>query len=437
METIIRGISRFFSNLVWIAIIALVLVFFRAVIAYMGPTESNQPFREEVFELQRTLTALRQKAARVKNELKIKEEKLRIMQEEIEQLRNESGFVARTTNQAVILKRQLYDIPALQMERLSLLSEMVRADQDISGNQKELAVKNSPSFPDYFKHAWKIYGKRYLLWTAFLIFFAPFLWALFVYYIAAALVEKMRPFVLEDSGYLPFGGISPEVDAKLVFPLRGKTRLFLRSGWCKKRLNTVTVMKLIWNWRYPFVSIAADLCELISYRAEEGKEGTVTITAPYEDLFIARVDLTEETAFVIRPKYLVGVTDGIQVRTHWSFSPHRLLSGRIRQIILCGKGSIFVAGSWGVEAETVKAGENSRIEAKMLLGYEALARYSLCRTETFWHYFRGRSELFDIRIGEGLFLTQNNAWAAAKAKTSAFERGLEVLLNGIGHLLGF
>ena len=79
---------------------------------------------------------------------------------------------------------------------------------------------------------------------------------------------------------------------------------------------------------------------------------------------------------------------------------------------------------------------NYKIEAARLLGYDAHASYSLCRTETWWHYFRKEAALFDIKIEKGIFLTQTISYTYSKTKQNAIEKCVNFVLNGIGSFLG-
>ncbi len=228
-----------------------------------------------------------------------------------------------------------------------------------------------------------------------------------------------------------------------LFDIPENTVLYIRGKdgeWIKKRENTKSRTRLIWNHRYPLVSFAADLLELVEYRGK-GKHspGRVWIGSPYPDLFLKRIDLNG-TELVIRPKALIGLTSGLTLRTRWSFGWRSILAGRIRRIILAGHGTVFLAGGWGVE-ETRLSGKISdcRIERPLLLAYTPESEFSLCRTETFWHYWRSSADLFDLKLHKGLFITQNNALKLPDGprKRTAMEKLTNTFLNGIGSLFGF
>ena len=269
----------------------------------------------------------------------------------------------------------------------------------------------------------------------FLLFF-PLIASAILYYGFAKVVEGFRPIIIDGSNGNVVDIAVSESDVSIDIELSGKEHLYLRGGWCKKKSGVNAVTRLMWKWDAPLVTFAADLFELVDFSAAGSSPGKLTVTAPDPDMFISRIDLGPGRAIVIRPRHLIGVTDGIRIKTYWNFSLHNILAGKIRQIVLEGDGFILVSGSWGISSSTV-AGDNSKIESNLLIGYDAHASYSLCRTETFWHYFRKEASLFDVKVEDGTFVTQNNSWAYSNKNASFIERAATAFLNGIGSILGF
>ena len=276
----------------------------------------------------------------------------------------------------------------------------------------------------------------YFLVIYLVLLFEPLLKALVLYYFIAEIVEKTKPM----KNNLPQGCFSnidmPNTDPSLNIAIKPGEHFYLRGGWCKSRKNVTAKTKLMWHWNAPLITFAADLVELVDYFAEHS-DWEITVTAPEPDLFIGEIDLTGTNGFVIRPKYLIGVTDQVKIKTVWSFSLHNILSGRIRQVILFGNGRIIVSGAWGIEIQNADPGTDHRIEYPMLIGYDAQAGYSLCKTETFWHYFRKEAALFDIKIQNGNFISQKKTWSYTKKDAMLIEKFLDTFLNGLGSFLGF
>ena len=105
-------------------------------------------------------------------------------------------------------------------------------------------------------------------------------------------------------------------------------------------------------------------------------------------------------------------------------------------MVLYGNGRIFVYGYQGVN-NIVAEEKDYKIESSLLIGYDAHAAFSLCRTETWWHYFRKESELFDVKIKDGIFLTQTTSGVYRNPEANWLEKCVNFILNGIGSILGF
>ena len=222
-----------------------------------------------------------------------------------------------------------------------------------------------------------------------LLIIYPFVASLILYHCFAPIVEKFKPIMAwGDSSKNIF---MANVKSALKVKLNSVEHLFFRGDWIGNRCDVRVKTKLMWKWNAPFVTFAAQLFELKEYFSERGKCGEITIAAPAADLYIGEILLQKNSAIVIRPKYLIGVSDGIKIQAIWNFSLHNIFAGKIRQIVLYGEGRVFIYGYQGVNCITAE-GKNYKIESDLLIGYDARSAYSLCRTETWWHYFRKESD---------------------------------------------
>ncbi len=309
--------------------------------------------------------------------------------------------------------------------------QLLKAEREMLEIKADLAASFGDCFARNFKHF-----PHYMVEFFLLLIFLPVIISLLLYYVFAGVVEGFRPIVADGKSDSAMGIAVTDSDVSLDLEIGGNEHLYLRGGWCKKKSNVNVRTKLMWKWRAPLVTFAADLFELVDFSASGSVPGKITVTAPEPDMFISRIDLGSGRAVVIRPRHLIGVTDGIMIKTYWNFSLHNILAGKIRQIVLYGNGCILVSGSWGVSSSTVSQ-DNCKIESDLLVGYDAHASYSLCRTETWWHYFRKEASLFDIKIENGTFVTQNNNWSYTNKNASFIEKAVTAFLNGIGSILGF
>lgn len=287
---------------------------------------------------------------------------------------------------------------------------------------------------DVFIVRMKLNCFKYSLYIFLLLVFSPILVSLFTYYVIARLVEKSAPITALKKEPNTENIDMKKARAALVTELSGDEHLYLRGGWKGATDGLRARTKFMWKWSAPLITFAADLFELVDFSVEKDN-GSITITAPEPDLYIGEIILSRNRAIVIRPRHLIGITNGIKIKTVWNFKLHNILAGKIRQVILYGNGRIFIYGTQGIE-ENNAIGKDYKIEAYRMLGYDAHAAYSLCRTETWWHYYRKEAVLFDVKIQKGVFLTQTISRTYTKADQNGIEKCVNFILNGIGSFLG-
>ena len=303
------------------------------------------------------------------------------------------------------------------------------------------------SLADVLSHEWRQNGLRILLFTICFVLFTPPLWLVFMYYCVAALIEKAPPVriqarstdgELEPIFHRAARSVTYEIPEGKTFYLRAQG-----GDWGKERHDVVCRTKFLWRWKAPLVSVAADLVELLAYRRDPAAKtpGQIKMTSPRDDeVYIQQIELRGGRGLVLTPRHVIALTDDVRVRAVWSFKLHNFISMRLRHIVFYGTGTVFIIGGRGIDVQRIETGSNAthKIEDGVLVGYVPGAAYSLCRTQTFWAYFRGMTSLLDYRLCGGTFLTQNLVGRHEKEVLgSGFDRFMSVLLNGVGKLLGF
>ena len=303
------------------------------------------------------------------------------------------------------------------------------------------------SLAESVSHEWNTNGLKFLLFTICFVLFTPPMWLVFMYYVAAAIVERFPPIRIRAKD--ADGAAEPtfhRAARSITFAIPEGRTFYLRAqggDWGKERRDVTCRTKFMWRWTAPLVSVAADLVELLAYRQEPGAKtsGQVKMTSPRDDeVYIQQIELNGGPGLVLIPRHVIGLTDDVEVRTVWSFKLHNLISMRLRHIVFFGTGTIFIIGGRGIDVQRIEPGSRAvhKIEDGVLVGYVPGAAYSLCRTQTFWAYFRGMTSLLDYKLCGGTFLTQNLVGRQEKEVLgSGLDRFLSVLLNGIGKLLGF
>jgi len=303
------------------------------------------------------------------------------------------------------------------------------------------------SLTESVSQEWNANGIRILLFTICFVLFTPPLWLVFMYYVAAAIVERFPPIRIrtKDSEGTPEPTFH-RAARSIIFTIPEGRKFYLRAqggDWGKERRDVTCRTKFMWRWGAPLVSIAADLVELLAYRNDPTAKtpGQIKLTSPRDDeVYIQQIELNGGPGLVLTPRHVIGLTDDVEVRTVWSFKLHNLISMRLRHIVFFGTGTIFIIGGRGIDVQKIEPGSHAihKIEDGVLVGYVPGAAYSLCRTQTFWAYFRGMTSLLDYKLCGGTFLTQNLVGKQEKEVLgSGLDRFLSVLLNGIGKLLGF
>lgn len=277
-----------------------------------------------------------------------------------------------------------------------------------------------------------------MVMLAALVLVGPALWKAFWFYVLAALASGRPPARIgrsDTSGTLTDGprGKCLEVEVAPDRPL------VARMDWVQQyapRLAKQT--RFLFAWRSPFTSFAAGLAEMTELTARPGEPtGRVLLNAGSDpNAYILALELDQHPGLVLRPGAVVGVTGSIHLRPRWHLgSLHHWIAGRVRHILFCGTGVVYVSGVGGVEVSALD--QDVVIEEALVLGYDSRAAFATVRTETFWPYFRGKTSLFDYRFAGGHAAIRQTTAPTTARQGNPFVRTVDALLNGIGKLLGF
>ncbi len=266
----------------------------------------------------------------------------------------------------------------------------------------------------------------------------PLIGKAFWYYVLAALASRRPPARIT----------SPERPGTLTAVGQGKVLevevtpdqpLIARMEWVQQYSPALAKRtRLLFEWRSPFTSYAAGLAEMTELRAPTPGNGGMALLTSGEDpnAYLLALELREHPGVVLRPGAVVGVTGQIQLRPRWHLtSLHHWIAGRIRHILFCGTGTVYVSGCGGVELTAGAA--PTVIEEALVVGYDSRSAFATVRTETFWPYFRNKTSLFDYRFEAGhAAIRQATATPSARRQGNAFVRAVDAVFNAIGRLLG-
>jgi uncharacterized protein (AIM24 family) len=298
--------------------------------------------------------------------------------------------------------------------------------------ERTLAVETSPA--GFLLREWRSV-RLTLIGIVILVMALPYLQRVLNYFVFMPLVTRFAAplqLVPADGGTLRCGGSV----RSLAIKLGAGEHASVRSEYARPVQGRVSG-RLLYRLSAPFISYAAGLTLLT--RVEGSKEAPVelTLAAPNDpNAYLMRVELEEHPGIVIHPKHLVGVIGDLDLSTRWRlFSIHAWATWQLRYILVSGTGSIIVEGSGDVIATAPGGTHPSKIEQKLVIGFDARLAYTTGRTEIFWPYLLGKTPLVDdVFRGPGRFFWQKSTLVQAK---SPLARSFDVLFSAIGKLLGF
>jgi hypothetical protein len=309
--------------------------------------------------------------------------------------------------------------------------------------KRETVEKTESKFMHYVRSAWERVRWHVLAAVALWIL-GPLLLSLLFYYGFAPWVGRRRPIRLRA-----ISTALPEIAESLVaveLELQpGETLRVKESHLQASDEGLGKRVRFLFDWRFPFVSIAARLTEMTELH-HGGIEGTRRVTIanakdPLAELSLVRIP--EGASLVLRPIFIAGVVlpsgRRPEIRSHWVFARWQAwMTLQFRYLEFRGPMQILVSGGRGVRIERLdspgrEAGAARRVNSGTLIGFTPTLDYQPVRAETFWSYYRGQNPLFDdLFSGSGFFLCQSSG-----STTTSGERFWSGLGRAILRVAGF
>ena len=372
------------------------------------------------------IAAVQQELDRVQHRIESINERIALWERQISKI-NSSPLTVRARYyfaipawKAKIIEYRTVTLPALELQKVELQLSLNGFDETLSDK-----------FALICRQKFLIFFVSVLL----LLIFYPPLVSLLIYFIFARYAEKFHPVYLPDPPrFERCFSITPALPMQTI-QISGEEHYYLRPGWCRAGNSVATATKFMWKWSSPLISAASGLIELADISAEGGNCGEFTVTPPVNDLMISEITLDGTGSVILRPRHLIGVTGDIKVRSIWNFSIHNILSGKLRQVQFYGTGRILIAGAWGISEKSV-TGHPYMIDDRMIIALSGDSGYTICRAGSWWHYFRKKSPLFNVRVLFGKVILQNHLWDYRRPDATLLEKIVNLSLNGIGSFLG-
>jgi uncharacterized protein (AIM24 family) len=265
------------------------------------------------------------------------------------------------------------------------------------------------------------------------------IWKAVWYYVLAAFAAHRPPARIVSSQ--PTGTLVKGDQGKAIeIGVTPDQPLIVRMDWVQQYSPGLSKRtRFLFEWRSPFTSYAAGLAEMTELAAANPTgSGTALLTSGHDpNAYLIALELNDHPGIVLRPGAVVGVKGRIHLRPRWHLaSLHHWIAGRVRHILFCGTGTLYVSGCGGVELAAV--GAPTVIEEALVVGYDSRTAFATVRTETFWPYFRNKTSLFDYRFDGGYAaIRQAAAPPSARGHANPFVRTVDAIFNALGRLLGF
>jgi hypothetical protein len=195
----------------------------------------------------------------------------------------------------------------------------------------------------------------------------------------------------------------------------------------------------LWLAGAPLSSAASGMVELTRLRAAEPVIHVVSATLdPLAEVSI--LSIPQGAAFVFQPRALAGIVQlrdqPMRISSHWRLgSLHAWLTLQLRFLVLHGPVRLIVKGCRGVRVEP--AGSGRSMHQAATLGFNAGLAYSAVRCETFWPYFRGKSELYeDLFAGDGCYVVEEMPHGGRPPGFLGMGRGWEGIADAFMKVFG-
>ncbi len=284
--------------------------------------------------------------------------------------------------------------------------------------------------------------------AAFMAFCFPTIWTMVAYYLLAPLVNLWRPLAPARSGRGQgdmMGGASGEIGEKNLLITIEPGEAFLVKDEKYVALREVDGMKhsfiFVYSWCHLIMSICCKLTSLVSYKANAGKARELRISSDDPDEYFCTMDIPPGEQIVIHPSDLIGCSEDISLRTRWSFSPQAFYAGQMRFYVMQGPerelgqqpARVVVRSLGGITSMQIKD-SGYALKKHCLIAATSGVRMGVKRTESFWNYFNGQADLFDLYLsGTGEVRIHN----ARLKSTDGDERSNRTFREALCNFLGF
>ena len=209
----------------------------------------------------------------------------------------------------------------------------------------------------------------------------------------------------------------------LKIALRPGDEMLIRPDYCQSQPAGITLTtQLLFDWRRPLTSMAAQLCMLNRFRSSQDTHIVVSATGDAFDE-VAVLEIAAGESLVLQPRALVGMVckagQRPRIRSHWRLGTlHAWLTLQLRYLVFEGQATLIIKGCRGVRLEPALQGR--MIHQTATIGFSTNASYATVRADPFIAYLRGRQPLFfDSFTGRDAYYLYEEVPRGAGAGTRA------------------
>ena len=301
------------------------------------------------------------------------------------------------------------------------------------------------SFKSYFTSA-AVWVQAALIVA--LIFGSGIAVRIFLYYALAKFFTGRRLRLFGDASQVVAGGIDFSGGGYKCVSIElppQESLVVVNEDYINGYLNTPDLVKRtrwLFSWTYPIMSFFCGLRAMNEYINKGAKAVRVDVTSDDPNEYFIEIELKNCKGAFLVPSTLKAYTldnanpdKGLKLSLAWRpFSITALCLKRIRYYKISGTGKIVLSAFGGFNGYELSEAVHRHKPSSLIFADVALEQ-SLARTETFYPYLCGRTDLFDLQIqGNGKFVAKNTI--SQKRFVDKMTSG-DAILNGIGKLLGF
>lgn len=358
------------------------------------------------------------------------------------QQRNNDEQIARMKNvqsdarQVVLQLQRSITQAAWEREGLEVAIEPV--ERELTALQKV----HSPAL-HYLNTAW--YRARWIIAVcAFLYFFGAWFGRVVLFYGVAPFISRGRAIrFLPDIQQLP--EVTP-LEGSIAASLWPGEILAVRRRFLGERNEAVTRGKrLLLDWRLPLTSWFSGLVNLVElHNRHAGGEQRVALSGSGDTpVEFALVQVAEGSSLIVRPRFLAGFVypsgQRLKIRARWRLLHRQSWATlQFRFLEFVGPCRLIVAAPEGLRVEQLGLAESGPRASRRVSPLAAIAftpgmDCALVRTDRFWRYVRGRSDLVEMSFaGPGILLAKSTSTAPSHGFGRSWSRRRDRLLRVFG-----